>query len=195
MFNSRELPAWEAVVFTTRYDDGSRTICPLASGEVVVDIRPRIDVPGDTASWTEVSCHAAFETLAGLPSYENFPELSLGLPFIELTGDEFFGWIEKRGFDPPRFWKTTATVDVAQASSDNSIDLQAAPTFPSTGTGAKKRAVQRAYRLLLSNSMIHDGTTSQERNDLIWAKLRTEGHKTLPDKRTIERAIKDLNEC
>jgi hypothetical protein len=141
--------------------------------------------------WTEDSCQAAFKTLATLPSYEHFPELSLGLPFIELTVEEFFGWIEKRGFDPPRFWKRIATVDVAQAS-QSSINLQAAPTFPSSGKGAKKRAVQWAFKSLFSNGIIPPGMTSQERNDRILAKLKDQGHKSLPDKRTIERAIKDL---
>jgi hypothetical protein len=193
MFNSREHPAWQAVVFTTQYDDGPEASFPLASGGVVVDIRPRINVPGDTDSWTEDSCQTAFKTLATLPSYEHFPLLSSGLPFIELTVEEFFGWIEKRGFDPPKFWKRIATVDVAQAS-ESSINLRATSTFPFSGKGAKKRAVQWAFKSLISSGVIPPGMTSQQRNDRILAKLRDEGHKSLPDKRTIERAIKDLNE-
>jgi hypothetical protein len=191
MFNSRELAAWKAVVFTTRDNHGPETSYPFANGEVVVDIRPRINLSEDTDSWTENSCHAAFKTLATLPSFEHFPELSLGLPFIELTREEFFGWLEKRGFDPPRFWKRTATVDVAQAS-DISIYTKVAPASPST-RGGQRRAVLWAYDLLLWNGTILPGTTSQQRNDLIWAKLRDAGHKPLPDKRTIQRAIKDLN--
>ncbi|MCK1642476.1 hypothetical protein IVA95_34200 [Bradyrhizobium sp. 157] len=194
IFEWQKLPGPQPVVFTTPSDEGSETPHRLANGEVVVDIRPRISVPRKKNSWSEDSCRAAFTILATMPSYEYFPELSLGLLYIELTEEEFFGWIDKRGFDPPKFWKRTAAVDVAQAS-DILINSQVAPTFPTTGRGAKTRAILRAYRSLSSNGMIHEGTTSQRRNDLILDKLRSEGHKPLPHERTIGRAIKGLKEC
>ena len=79
----------------------------LADGSVVVpDLRPRVCVPSsDTDTWTEASCAATFEALAGLSCFEHYPEIGPGLDYIELTRDEFIRWLEMREFSFPEFWK------------------------------------------------------------------------------------------
>ena len=80
---------------------------PLPGGEFLVDLRPRISVPGETDDWTEDFCKDSFEELSRLPSQQYFPLLSYSICFIDLTPEEFFGWVMKRGFDVPKFWTVT----------------------------------------------------------------------------------------
>src|SRR5258705_3296109 len=86
MFESRR--DMQSVVFVSPNDEGPTINPPLASGEIVVGMTPRIIVPFEEDDWTESSCAAAFEKLASLSSFEYFPELSMGLCFIELTAEE-----------------------------------------------------------------------------------------------------------
>jgi hypothetical protein len=116
IFKSRREPYMQSVVFVSPDDDGPTISPPLVSGEVIVDLTPRITVPFDGDDWTESSCAAAFQKLATLPSCEYFPELGLGLYFIELTPEEFFGWVIKRGFDVPGFWKRTIEIGVTETT-------------------------------------------------------------------------------
>ena len=185
----------QSIVFVTETDAGPPTDTPLADGGVIVDIRPRITVPGETDDWTDNSCNHSFAELAQLPSKQYFPHLSYGICFIELTPEEIFRWITKFGFYEPKFWKRTTEIDVTQATPQNrgtSNDLETTPVANSGGRGAQKRAVQMAYKTLFPNLEIPPGMTSQSRNDSILDMLKEAGHKPLPDKRTIERAIKDL---
>ena len=97
------------VVFVTPNDPGPPTETPLPDGGCLVDLAPRISVPNETDDWTENSCKDAFEELARLPSQQYFPLFSLGICWIELTPEEFFGWVARRGFEvPTKFWKRTA---------------------------------------------------------------------------------------
>ena len=98
----------QSVVFVTPNDAGPPTETPLPDGGFLVDLTPRIPVPAETEDWTESSCNAAFEELARLPSQQYFPLLSYSICFIELTPEEFFGWVSTRGFEVPKFWKRTA---------------------------------------------------------------------------------------
>lgn len=191
IFDYRMQSGPQPIVFTTSSNEGLERYLHFANGEVVVDIRPRISVPPNRQRWSEDSCRAAFAILAKMPSSEYFPELSFGLHYIELSEDEFSGWIDKRGFVPPKFWKRTAAVQVTQEP-DVSINLQATSTFPPTGRGSKTRAIQRAYAYLRSSGKIHAGTPSKQRNDFILNKLKSDGYNPLPHERTIGRAIKKL---
>jgi hypothetical protein len=134
--------------------------------------------------------------LAQLPSQQYFPHLSYSICFIELTPEEFFRWVIKRGFFVPTFWKRTTEIDLTQATtpqgSATSNDSHIASAANFGGRGAKKRAVHMAFKALFPNGEIPPGMTSQHRNDSILEMLKEAGHKPLPHKRTIERAIKDL---
>jgi hypothetical protein len=105
MYRSRHEPHLQSVVFVTPSDPGPPAVTPLPNGEVVV--RPGISVPSETDDWTEDSCKDAFDELARLPSQQYFPILRYDIWFFELTREEFFRWIQFRGFDVPTFWKTT----------------------------------------------------------------------------------------
>jgi hypothetical protein len=107
MFDARREPDMQSVVFVTPNDAGPPIETPLPGGEFLVDLKPRISVPGETDRWTEDSCNDAFIALAKLPSQEYFPLLTNGICFIDLTREEFLGWIGTRGFDVPTFWKMT----------------------------------------------------------------------------------------
>jgi hypothetical protein len=117
-FLQRAFEAWQRssldeIIFVIPNDGGAPEVTPQADGGVTVDIRPRIHVPSDTESWTEESFAAAFATLAKFPSRKYFPTLGISLQFIELTREEFFGWIEIRGFDLPTFWKRNSAASVS----------------------------------------------------------------------------------
>jgi hypothetical protein len=119
MYRSRHEPDMQSIVFVTQSDAGPPTDTPLADGGVIVDIRPRITVPGETDDWTDNSCSDSFAELAQLPSLEYFPHLSCGICFIDLTQEEFFGWVRAEGFGPPGFWK--ANIDDAKIGSKQII--------------------------------------------------------------------------
>jgi hypothetical protein len=196
MFEIRREPDMQSVVFVTPNDAGPPKETPLAGGEFVVDVRPRIIVPGETDDWTEDSCKDAFEELSRLPSQEYFHPLSYGICFIDLTPEEFFGWVMKRGFEVPNFWKRFTEIGVTQATGQGSVtsnDLHIAADMSFGGRGTKRRAIQTAYNTLFPGGEIPAGMTSQERNDLILELLKNcKSNRPLPNKRTIERAIKDL---
>ena len=104
----------DEVVFITPDDSGPSTETPLADGGVLVDLRPRIAVPSEIGIWTDDSCATAFEVLAKSPSREHFPVLQVSLHFIELSSEEFFGWIEKCKFDVPKFWMRNSAENVSE---------------------------------------------------------------------------------
>jgi hypothetical protein len=191
MFESRRQPYMQSVVFVSPRNAGQPTEIHLADGGVVV--RPEIFVPDKADDWTENSCTGAFEALAGLPSQEYFPLLSYSISFIDLTPEEFFGWAVKRGFDVPKFWKRNAEIGMRDTTwhdgRTSSPRIPAGPKFG--GRGTKKRAIQLAFKTRFPNGDIPPGMTSGERNDLIWEDLKMLGLRSLPDKRTIQRALKD----
>jgi hypothetical protein len=199
IFDSRQEPHMQSVVFVSPNDAGPLAEAQLADGGFVVDVRPRISVPSETDNWTDDSCNDAFDELAHLPSQRYFPQLSYSICFIELTPEEFFGWVIKRSFDVPKFWKRTTEIGVTQATipqgAGTSNEFHIASAVNRGGRGTKKRAVQMAYKTLFPDGEIPAGMTSQRRNERIWELLKeSKDNKTLPHKRTIERAIKDLLE-
>jgi hypothetical protein len=106
MFAHRASTSLEGIVFVTPNDPEQPVVTELANGEVMVDTSPRVSVPSlETDQWTEESCAGAFETLSKSPSREHFPAL-LSLHCIELTREEFFRWVDRRGFHAPTFWKS-----------------------------------------------------------------------------------------
>jgi hypothetical protein len=104
MFGSRESQSYGGIVFVTPNDAGRPVITELEDGEVGVDLSPRINVPSEADDWTEESCATAFLELAQAPSIQHFPIASPVLASIELAREEFFTWIERRGFHAPTFW-------------------------------------------------------------------------------------------
>jgi hypothetical protein len=105
MFGLRESQSYQGIVFVTPNDLGRPVGTGLKDDEAkVVDLSPRINVPGETDHWTEDACAAAFSELARAPSVQHFPIASPVLASIELAREEFFTWIERRGFHAPTFW-------------------------------------------------------------------------------------------
>jgi hypothetical protein len=177
MFKKRK--TLKGIGFVTPNDSGPPISTPLASGEVVVNMRPRISVPGGTDSWTEDSCAAAFETLAGSPCYEYFRELSTSMYFIELTCEEFFGWVVMRSFVVPKFWKRNSAVLVS--------------VIPPTGRGAVTRAIKLAYKDLFQEGLLPIGMSATDRKELIRAKAKAKyGVRQEIHFRTIERALNEI---
>jgi hypothetical protein len=122
MYQSRHEPDMQSIVFVTQSDAGPPTDTPLADGGVIVDVRPRINVPGETDAWTEDSCNDAFQELARLPSQQYFPQLSYSICYIDLTYEEFFGWARSRGFDLPGFWKPSVVKGGPAATEEDSSE-------------------------------------------------------------------------
>jgi hypothetical protein len=184
----RDLPS---VVFVTPNDAGPPIETRLPDGGCLVDSAPRISVPNETDDWTENSCKDAFEKLARLPSRQYFPLFSYSICYIELTPEEFFDWVARLGFEVPKFWKRTAKATQASPQgSDTSNNSHG--SLAVSGRGTMGRAIQIAFKDLFPNGM-PAGVTSAKRNELIWEKLEQNGTKPKPNKRTIERAIKDFN--
>jgi hypothetical protein len=78
----------------------------LPDGCVKVDVRQRIPVPSDDPdNWNETTCGAAFGALAEACSRHALPHLECGLPWIELSYEEFTDWLAKRGYAKPTFWR------------------------------------------------------------------------------------------
>ena len=94
------------IVFVAGEDPGPPECIKQPDRGMVVDARPSVCVPSsDIDTWTEASCAIAFEVLAELSCFEHYPHIGPGLDYIELTRDEFFRWLEMRGFEFPQFWK------------------------------------------------------------------------------------------
>jgi hypothetical protein len=193
MFESRRKPHMQSVVFVSPSDACQPTETWLPDGGVIV--RPKIDVPDEVDDWTEHSCNDAFEALANLPSQQYFPLLSYSTYFIDLTPEEFFGWIKKRGFNVPRFWKLDTEVGVMDANRHvgNAPNSHTPSVTNFSGRGTKKRAIQAALKFVFPSGHIPPGMTAEARNEHIFDALRKMGLRSLPNKRTIERAIMELS--
>jgi hypothetical protein len=97
-----------AIIFVTPESAPPPETKELPDGHLAVDLRPRVSVPSeDVDTWSEASCIHAFQILAEKPSLQHYPEWSPGFHAMKLTRDEFFRWIEVRGFPYPTFWKRT----------------------------------------------------------------------------------------
>jgi hypothetical protein len=165
MFAQRASPSFEGIVFVTPDDAGRSAVTERANGEVWVDVAPRITVPRETDQWTEESCAGAFEALAKSPSREHFPALSVSLHFIELTREEFFRWVKRRGFYVPTFWRD-----------------QAAPESLNDGTGNKKpkltskpplkKDLEEAYKQRIKDFDFSGKIPPSRRDDEEWGKER-----------------------
>jgi hypothetical protein len=147
------------IAFVTPTEPGPPDFTELENGGVKVDISPRIIVPCETEPWTDESCAIAFETLANSPSRENFPLLSISLHFIELTGEEFFGWIEKRGFDVPTFWKR------------DSAAIVSAYQTASPGRPSSRQLVEAELDLRIANKSRCGNVTTEAESLADWLKL------------------------
>jgi hypothetical protein len=124
-----------------------------------------------------------------LPSQIYFPSLIYTIWFIDLASEEFFGWITKRCFDVPKFWRPEPEVDAMAAHSHDG----GTPSSRS-GRGAKKRAIQEAFKSCFPTGEIPPGMTSEVRNERIFDELKKRGlGKSLPNKRTIERSVKYID--
>jgi hypothetical protein len=78
----------------------------LSDGSIVVHYRHPISLPSkDISAWDESNCEDAFQSLAQTTSTESYPEMTPGLAFIELTFEEFTGWLLARGYAKTKFWK------------------------------------------------------------------------------------------
>jgi hypothetical protein len=195
MFESRHEPHMHSVVFVTPNDAGPTTETWLAEGGVVVDVRPRIRVPGETDDWTESSCSGAFETLASSPSHEHFPELSMGLCFIDLTFEEFFGWVQTRGFETPKFWKQGNEKDAPRIMEKAIAVKRIIPQQSEnglTGTGKVGKVIQNIFHKRFAKGL-PIGMSSAERNEIV----QDEAAKILgfkPHIRTIQRTIAKITQ-
>jgi hypothetical protein len=136
MYDSRH--DLQSVVFVTPNDPGPQTETPLPGGGFVVDLAPRISVPNETDDWTENSCNDAFEELAQLPSQQYFRLFSYSICYIELTPEEFFGWIRSGGFDVPTFWKTIEPLSAREIARKEEQKPAAKPSL--------KRELKAAYK-------------------------------------------------
>jgi hypothetical protein len=182
----------QCIVFVTPNDACPPTETPLPDGEVVVDLTPRIPVPGEMDEWTEDSCNDAFEKLAVLPSQQYFPLLSYSICFIELTPEEFFGWVTRKGFATPTFWKRTAETEAKQISPQDSDTWTNSPLAVGSARGAMRRAIQRAFSDRFPDGKLPIGMTSKKQIALICDRLKKMGVDPCPHTRTIEKAIKPL---
>jgi hypothetical protein len=180
MYRSRHEHDMQSIVFVTQSDAGPPTDTPLADGGVIVDIRPRITVPGETDYWTDNSCNDSFAELAHLPSQQYLPHLSYGICFIDLTHEEFFGWVQTRGYETPKFWKQGNEKYAPRISPQQSeIGL--------TGTGKVGKVIQNIFHKRFAKGL-PIGMSSAERNEIV----QEEASKILgrkPHIRTIQRAI------
>jgi hypothetical protein len=106
------------VVFVVGEDVGEPPpVKKLPDGSILVDVRHRIFLPSEDASaWDERSCEEAFRTLAQTSSTESYPEMTPSLAFIELTFEEFTGWLVMRGFAKPKFWRPLPLTDQLKRS-------------------------------------------------------------------------------
>jgi hypothetical protein len=186
MFKSRA--SFQKVVFITPYDSGPSIETLISGGEVVVDIRPRINVPGERDRWTQDSCIRSFETLAALPSHEWFPELSRHLHFIDLTPEEYFGWIASSGFDAPTFWKRHPREEPT-----NVLGLFRQSPTVLTGRGSVGKVIQQVCLELFPNGL-PVGTSSADRDRMVQEAIeKILGRK--PNIRTIQRAITKITQA
>jgi hypothetical protein len=97
------------IVFIVGDDEGPVPVA-FPDGSVGIDARPRIPVPSeDPDSWNEITCRDAFSAMARADKY---PHLEVGLAWIELSYEEFTGWLSKRRYAKPTFWRPAVTKDV-----------------------------------------------------------------------------------
>jgi hypothetical protein len=192
MFETRREPHLQSVVFVTPNDVGAPTEIPLPDGGMVV--RPKILVPGETDDWTEDSCSDAFEALAQLPSQEYFPQLSYGICFIDLTYDEFFGWVQTRNFEIPKFWKKQEkeTQPILEKTVDaKSIGPQRGKQRL-TGAGKVGNVITKIFLERFANGLPM-GMSSSTRDEIVQDEAFTIlGSK--PHIRTIQRTIAKITE-
>jgi hypothetical protein len=122
MFGFRESPPYQGIVFVTPNDPGRPAVTELKNGEVGVDQSPRINVPCEAEDWTEDSCATAFSGLAEASSRKHFPIVSPVLCSIEVAREDFFQWVEARGFVAPKFWKRIEAVSADRPGDAQDLD-------------------------------------------------------------------------
>jgi hypothetical protein len=69
-------------------------------------------VPRDSEDWNDASCAAAFEMLAGSPSFETYVQIS-PLGHVELTRGEFIKLLRFHDFGIPAFWGRSTDAAIA----------------------------------------------------------------------------------
>jgi hypothetical protein len=113
------------VVFVVGDDTGEQLVKKLPDGTVLVKVKHLIRLPSsDIDTWDDNACIDAFHALAQTSSVESCPEVAPGLAFIELSYDEFIGWLTRRGFHEPKFWRPyNASPPVAQTTNSCAAQL------------------------------------------------------------------------
>ena len=88
--------------------------------------------------------------------------------------------------------RLTANQEVKQEAVPPSGPYEVSNGIPSprSGRGKQRTAVRVAFKTVFPSGSIPVGMSSQTRNDKIREELTNMGVKPLPDKRTIERALK-----
>jgi hypothetical protein len=175
MFSSRESPSYQGIVFVAPNDPGRPVIAELEDGEVGVDVSPRINVPSEADDWTEDTCAAAFSQLAEAPSLQHFPIVSPVLASIELTHEEFFQWIEARGFDAPKFWKRVSAADLSDYRTG-------APGRPSSSQLVEAELDRRISEGTRSSSVTEEAKLLADWLKKNYPKLPQMTPKTIPNK-------------
>jgi hypothetical protein len=178
------------IVFVVDQEASAPQITELPGGGAEVDIRPRVCVPSSrTDLWTVDSCAAAFQNLAETTSVGDFPLIAPALSAINVTRDEFLGWIASRGYRVPTFWKghhcdVDPTIPAVQPRSQHPNGV----TRVEQPIGAKTRGIVEAIEKIWPAG-IPGGITAKSRDRQIVEWL--EGHGcSVPSARTIQRVLK-----
>jgi hypothetical protein len=104
---------------------------------------------------------------------------------MAITNRACSDWLSQEGYDLPP-WLTASEVGLDK--------IEAAPSAKSkSGIGKTERSIQVAFNLLFPSGSIPAGMSSQDRDDLIFGKLKELGFRQQPHVRTIQRALKNLN--
>jgi len=97
------------IVFIVGNDAVRPLVKELLDGSLMVNVRHEIRLPSsDTNAWDEAACKDAFYSLAQTSSLESYPEIAPGLAYIELSHDEFVGWLKRNGYRVPKFWRAAS---------------------------------------------------------------------------------------
>jgi hypothetical protein len=106
MFKSMQYRDDVGIVFIAGSDIYKAPEKYLPDGSALVTVKHQIPLPSsDTDTWDDCTCADAFQALAETSSVESYPEMTASLAYIELTYDEFIGWLTKRRMHKPEFWQ------------------------------------------------------------------------------------------
>jgi hypothetical protein len=153
-------------------------------GSAIIDRRHPVYLPSPNPDdWNEDLCKDAFRALAETSSTNSYPELVAIFRLIKLSYPDFFGWIAKRGYAKPGFWR--------RPSERPSEKTRSRAKSMHSGGGVKARAIKRAIDALWPKG-IPDGLSGKERNKAIidWMKRNGCSIPAAPE-RAIQRELKE----